>query len=223
MSLSERRPYGQQPYGEEPYGQQPYGQQPYSQGSRQSSMFDFLETQPTYVQGPMMPPQQSGWSLFSGSSMMPTNPMQVAKTLQMQGLDPKTAQDAGEMVSDVTKIQQGLTQAAPSLTQQTREGIALAVAKEKLEEEVSPRGVTSRGVPVPSRYGSQRMGIPARYAGGSRRRRTHHRRKQRGGDNHGPYNPYNPPSAASNAASMTGGRRRRRRTHKKRGKRSHRR
>jgi hypothetical protein len=192
-------------------------------------------------------------NMFGNVGNQPVNPMAITQQLQMNGLPYDIAQNAAEMVDTTTKLETALSQTAPNLSSAQREKIALAVATEKMEDNdpiktgqvmrrpVIGQGMTSSGTYGPGAPFRQRMvprgtygpgdsigntgmsieQYPSRsYAvmGGKRRRRTR-RRMQRGG--------YSMSTFSNDAAPITGGRRKsrrhRRRTHKKHGKRSHRR
>jgi len=202
---------------------------------------NFLGNQPQYGQ----PSYFSGIGSFLGTG----NPQQVNEQAAQadmlnSGVNPDTAAIAAGMAADVVKLKTTLPRIVPGLT--TSEINELSIAAAKTSEEsgsgvrMGPSGMGSRGMGPsgmgPSGMGSRGMdprgmgprgmdprGMDPRGMGypvyGGRRTRRTRRRMQRGG-----CNGYSSSSLAFNAAPFTGGRRsRRRKSHKKRGKRSHRR
>ena len=193
--------------------------------------------QPTYGQQGMMGQQPSMFGNMFTTNVQPVNEEAVEQQLSYSGVDPKTARIAAGMASDVVKIKTALPQSVSGLT--TQEIGELAIAAAKTSEEGSDSGVRmgqGMGRQGMSSRGTYRPGAPMgpigntgmsygrslrgynEVMGGKRSRRTRGR-KQRGG--------YSMSTFSNDAAPITGGRRKsrrhRRRTHKKHGKRSHRR
>jgi hypothetical protein len=162
-------------------------------------------------QPPMMGPQQyvqppsSGFSFSNilGGPKQPVNQNQLQNLLVQYGIrDPKTIND----VLKAESISSGIIGAlmAVGKSKDEAERISQEVVTEQLDTDVKNKGSGYYNTQYPTF--------------GGKKRRTR-RRKQRGG-----CNGYSSNSLAFNAAPFTGGRRsRRRKSHKKRGKRSHRR
>ena len=194
--------------------------------------------------GNQQPMMGSPSSVFNFSSLLgnggprQVNPQAVEQQLVYGGLEPNTAAITADLAADMVKIKNILPLSVQGLTSQEISELAIAAAKSSEESDsrrmgssgMGPRGMGSIRMGSSGmgssgmgssgmgsiRMGSSGMGSP--YYNGGKKRRTR-RRKQRGG-----CNGYSSNSLAFNAAPFTGGRRsRRRKSHKKRGKRSHRR